>query len=392
MNDLDPTVVNLAKAIRQTESGGNFNAKGQSGEHGGYQYTPDTWSAVAPKYGITSKLEEATPQEQNAVTYNRIKEWKDSGKNVTQIASMWNAGEGEPDAYTGKFGKDTGSHKAGDPSRGINSYGAKYDVPAYAESVSKAYLALKNGQNVQQDPNNPSSVVPPQTDASQPTFYNEPQTTDLHTGAVGTNPNDSLWGKILDNSLTRGLQKGADFLTAGGVSALSDETGKALNYAYQTGKDALTGSDNAKDTEAPDPGKAFVGTVKTLAGVGSLASIGIARGAISAANKAKEVLVNPKTVSVLKTILPGFEKMSATEVYDGLSNAKVTGHEANVVAKALEEILPKYIQENPELFSYFERNPKIATTLGFAKTGGKWVLRKAAGIAGLGYLSHLLKD
>lgn len=392
MNDLDPTVVNLAKAIRQTESGGDFNAKGQSGEHGGYQYTPDTWNAVAPKYGITSKLETATPQEQNAVTYNRIKEWKDSGKNVTQIASMWNAGEGEPDAYTGKFGKDTGSHKAGDPSRGVNAYGAKYDVPKYAESVANAYLALKNGGEVQQDPNNPSSVLPEKNDSSQPTFYESPKTDTPNTGAVGTNPNDSLVWKLLDNSVTRGAQKVADNMTFGGASQLTDETGKALNYGYQSAKSLLGFKNNLDTSEAPDVGKAFAGAGKTLAGVGLLAATGVGRGALSAANKAKEVLVNPKTVSVIKNILPGFEKMSATEVYDGLSNAKVTGHTANVVTKALGEILPKYIKENPELFSYFERNPKIATTLGFAKTGGKWALRKVADIAGLGYLSHLLKD
>jgi len=156
---LDPTVVNLAKAIRQTESGGNFAARGKSGEMGAYQFTPDTWNATASKYGIKSTLDKATPEEQNAVAYNRIKAWKDAGHDVTQIASMWNAGEGEPNAYTGKFGSTTPTHTAGDASVGTNKYGAKYSVPDYAKSVSQAYLDIKNGGTVNADPNNPSSTA-----------------------------------------------------------------------------------------------------------------------------------------------------------------------------------------------------------------------------------------
>lgn len=157
---LDPAVVNLAKAIRQTESGGNFNAKGASGEMGAYQYTPDTWSKEAPQYGINTPLAQATPEQQNAVAYNQIKSWKDSGKDVTQIASMWNAGEGEPNAYTGKFSD-------GSPSFGTNPKGVKFNVPAYVKSVATAYQTLKNGGQVGADPNNPSSTANPQNQPPQ---------------------------------------------------------------------------------------------------------------------------------------------------------------------------------------------------------------------------------
>lgn len=157
-NQLDPQVVNLAKAIRQSESGGDFNAKGKSGEIGAYQFTEPTWNSTAPKYGINVPLSQATPEQQNAVAYNKIKEWKDKGHDVTQIASMWNAGEAEPNAYTGKFGSDTLTHKAGEPSVGVNKFGAKYDVPTYAKRVSEAYLKLKSGQEVGIDPQNPSSI------------------------------------------------------------------------------------------------------------------------------------------------------------------------------------------------------------------------------------------
>lgn len=149
---LDPQAVSLAKAIRQTESGGDFTAKGKSGEHGAYQFTQPTFEKLATKYGVQAKFGQATPEQQNELAYKQVKEWKDKGYNPGQIASMWNAGEGEPDAYTGKFSN-------GKPATGTNKYGAKYDVPAYAKSVATAYQTLKQGGQVNADPQNPSSTA-----------------------------------------------------------------------------------------------------------------------------------------------------------------------------------------------------------------------------------------
>lgn len=141
---LDPQAVTLAKAIRQTESGGNFQAQGKSGEYGAYQFTEPTWQTQSKKYGLNIPLKQATPEQQNEVAYKQIKEWKDQGYNPGQIASLWNSGK--PDAYL-------------DPSyTGTNSHGVKYDVPAYAKSVATAYQTLKQGGQVGIDPNNPSST------------------------------------------------------------------------------------------------------------------------------------------------------------------------------------------------------------------------------------------
>lgn len=155
MNELDPQAVNLAKAIRQTESGGDFKARGKSGEYGAYQFTPDTWNKTAPKYGVNVPLDQATPEHQNEVAYKQIKEWKDAGNNVGQIASMWNAGEAKPNAYL-------------EGNAGVNKSGAKYDTGKYAESVAKAYQTLKSGGQVGADPNNPSSIAAPQSIQPQP--------------------------------------------------------------------------------------------------------------------------------------------------------------------------------------------------------------------------------
>lgn len=161
---LDPQAVNLAKAIRQTESGNNPTAQGKSGEYGSYQFTEPTWNTYASKHGVNVPLKQATPEQQNEVAYKQIKEWKDQGMNIGQIASMWNSGK--PDAY-----QDTSYS-------GTNKYGAKFDVPAYAKNVATAYQTLKNGGNVQVDPNNPSSV--PDSNGYNPHPYSNP--------ASGTNP------------------------------------------------------------------------------------------------------------------------------------------------------------------------------------------------------------
>lgn len=136
---LDPQVKAMALAIRQVESGGNYHAKGGSGEYGAYQFTPGTFSAASKKYlGRDVSIFNATPEQQNEVVYKRIADWKSKGYNPGQIASMWNAGEGEPDAYTGRFSN-------GAPSEGTNKYGVHYSVPNYANKVASAYQQIKGG-------------------------------------------------------------------------------------------------------------------------------------------------------------------------------------------------------------------------------------------------------
>lgn len=133
---LDPQAVALAKAIRQTESKGDWNAQGKSGEYGAYQFTPATWDAYAREAGVNAAFGSATPDQQNEVAYKKIKSWKDQGYNVGQIASMWNAGSGKPDAYME-------NHK------GTNAMGVAYDTPTYAKDVATAYQRLKGEQQTQ---------------------------------------------------------------------------------------------------------------------------------------------------------------------------------------------------------------------------------------------------
>lgn len=127
---LDQDAVDLAKAIRQAESGGNFTARGKSGEYGAYQYTKPTWDVESVKYlGRNVQLEQATPEEQNEVMYKKIKELKDKGWNIGEIASYHNSGK--KDAFRNNWS-------------GTNQFGVRYDTPAYAEKVANTYQQFKS--------------------------------------------------------------------------------------------------------------------------------------------------------------------------------------------------------------------------------------------------------
>lgn len=144
---LNPTIANLARAIRQTESGGNYQAVGKSGEYGAFQFTEPTWNAASKAFGVNVPLKQASQLQQNEVAYKQLESWSKAHPewNVGNYASAWNAGEKHADAYLENY-------------TGTNASGVKYDTGAYAKSVATAYQQIKQGQNVGIDPNNPSSV------------------------------------------------------------------------------------------------------------------------------------------------------------------------------------------------------------------------------------------
>lgn len=135
MEPIDPQVKNLVSAIGRAETGTPnpkaYIQKGASGEFGRYQFVPGTYKSYAKKY-LGNENAEPNVENQNKIAYSFVKEKKDAGYNPAQIASMWNAGEGRPNAY-----KE--NHK------GVNSKGVQYDTPAYVAKVSKYYDELKSG-------------------------------------------------------------------------------------------------------------------------------------------------------------------------------------------------------------------------------------------------------
>ena len=126
MEKLDQGAFNLAKAIRNTETGGSkdpYNQKGASGEFGAYQFMPATYKALAKQH-LGDENAAPTIENQNKIAYTEIKRLKDAGKTPAEIASYWNSGK-------------TTAYKDG--LKGTNKQGVNYDVPAYVTKVSDYY-------------------------------------------------------------------------------------------------------------------------------------------------------------------------------------------------------------------------------------------------------------
>lgn len=159
---MDNKLLSLAitKGIAHQENGGKWPTdpvKGKTGEMRSiFQYTPDTWKNYAGQ--VTGDPNTPmNPDTETFVTNAKVGKWLDDltkqGKSPQEatrmIASMWNAGQGEPNAYTGKFSN-------GSPSVGVNKkYGVPFNVPKYAEGVSRyadefyGKLASQGGQQQQ---------------------------------------------------------------------------------------------------------------------------------------------------------------------------------------------------------------------------------------------------
>ena len=115
----------ITKAIAYQENGGKPNlnqpSAGQSGEMKSiFQFTPNTWNNYSQQ--IYGKQMPLNNDNETYVVQQKVLKWIDQGYNTSQIASMWNAGEGNPNAYKEDW-------------RGTNSHGVSYDTPAYASGV-----------------------------------------------------------------------------------------------------------------------------------------------------------------------------------------------------------------------------------------------------------------
>lgn len=108
----------IANAIKQVESQGNYNAKGGSGEFGAYQFMPGTWKQWAGEI-LGNPNAQPTPENQDRVAIAKVDSWVKQGYTPQQIALLWNSGTTTP-------------------RKGVNKYGVEYDSGAYAKKVLKA--------------------------------------------------------------------------------------------------------------------------------------------------------------------------------------------------------------------------------------------------------------
>lgn len=113
------TAKSIANAIKQVESGGNYNASGASGENGAYQFMPATWESWSREYaksalGVNTPLS-MSKANQDFVAEFKIQQWLDQGLTPQQIAAKWNSG----------------SEVGWENKIGVNKQGVAYNVPNY---------------------------------------------------------------------------------------------------------------------------------------------------------------------------------------------------------------------------------------------------------------------
>lgn len=150
MEDKELLAKAITKGLAYQENGGkldlNKTSAGQSGEMKSiFQFTPATWSRYSKE--VFGKDEVLNNDNEAYVVYNKVKKWLDEGNTTSQIASMWNAGEGNPDAYKEEW-------------RGTNSHGVSYDTPTYAKNVLNYAKKFYQEELSKQSPTQSSSTQP----------------------------------------------------------------------------------------------------------------------------------------------------------------------------------------------------------------------------------------
>ena len=111
----------IADAIKKVESGGDYNARGASGEFGAYQFMPTTWKGWAQTY-LGDANAPMTPENQDRVAEAHVSSLLSQGRTPEEIALIWNGGQPVRKA-------------------GVNKYGVRYDSGAYADKVLRALNA-----------------------------------------------------------------------------------------------------------------------------------------------------------------------------------------------------------------------------------------------------------
>ena len=233
----DPTIVALAKAIIDKESGGNPNAVGDAGTSIGLaQWHNNNFSAAQKQYGVTGDFKDPTVQKK--VLYKTIEDWKNQGLTPYQIASKWNSGQ--PDNW------QPGKHK------GVVTIKEKripYDTGAYVADVMASFKKYRS--DIPKVP-----ITPKQPNPSPSTFSGAMGTPIANAQqATGQPSPQNVPQKTFSNALTKmdasgqqgaNLVKGAaNFLTSSEQGLGNAIAGVVGAPAAQTNADQMNAQKNA---------------------------------------------------------------------------------------------------------------------------------------------------
>ena len=168
MEQLDPSIVALTKAIGHQESGGSYSKIGDNGHSSGaYQWNnpkplrsgeiPVNFREFATNVGADPN--DFSPTNQDRVAYKTVEKWgKEEKLSPAQIASKWNSGKA--DAY-----------KTATP--GYNAeQGVNYDVGKYVNDVAKYYNTYSNQPPTQKPQSQHFSGLTYEQQSNQPIASN----------------------------------------------------------------------------------------------------------------------------------------------------------------------------------------------------------------------------
>lgn len=235
---LDPQVVTLAKAIRQVESGGNFNAVGDSGHSfGAYQwYDPKGdgkahFASDAKSFGLDPT--DLSPTNQDKVAYAKMKAWKDKGYHAGEIAAMWNGSHlenGRPVPNNPQYvvkvqsalGQSNGQETSPPTSSGLDLNGVTTDYPG--SGVNN--LPTVQGPNEPTAGGGPSAKVPLKQqaqDASMGLIKRAPSVFGLPEGLATT-------ARVVTSTLAPNYAANSNAaITGGDINQTGDEIGKSFD-------------------------------------------------------------------------------------------------------------------------------------------------------------------
>ena len=362
---MDAGAVNLARAIRHRESGGDYNLRGDNNTSAGaYQWNngdtplshgeiPRNFQDTARQYNLDPN--DFSPKNQDMVAYHRIKELKDSGKNVLQVAAIWNHGTDKD------WESAVGTHTYPDGTK------IKYDTPSYVKSINDYYQDLKakgippsdtsqdnasGNVDLGQGGNPSDSTQAP----NQPSLVEDNQTSIQNRGAAITgNINGTSPESQGENPLVRGFQAASN-----AFGAVTDVAGNTINHALaplgfkaestQGFKDfaskfadaigfkaeptpQFTNAVNSWSQAHPDAAKNLDSVLKTLSAGGNIAgTIAGAAGVAETADAGVNAIKARSVASDLKTAESSVGTKTSTE---NLSNS-------------LTKPGQKYLKNNPD--------------------------------------------
>ncbi len=403
---MDAGVVNLARAIRKQESGGDYQQSGDNGSSlGAYQWNnqpngksiplqkgelPSNFKAWAKEVGLDEN--DFSPKNQDMVAYRKIKKLKDAGNNVVDIASIWNGGDKnrqDPNYIT----------PSGLPSqkKGI------YDVPAYAKAVNDYYQELKSKTENSGTPGSDSQTqYQPITSASIPNTQPQAETQDLKA------PNIPIVGDLPGIKLAQGAGYGLASILGSqkGLIEANDQAieiqGKLIQKIKENksaGKDTsrldkalqdITQQIQQTGNSVSDVGTGGISNKDVLKSAGNLALTATAGFAIpkgigllknSGLLSKASALEHPEIQSILKTRfgskakivnnLPKKEVVNTlTKTLDELSIADAKGIKGKAILKAIDELTPTVVEKKSLLEKLIKLGYNTAKNVALTKLLG----------------------